>query len=290
MTVDRRIVVATDLSARCDRPLERAMLLGKQLGAALLILHVLEPQRRLATDDEQRLRTLLQDEFGLAGENAEICFDYGSVPFIVAKVAKERGCSLIVTGVARYNNPGDFVLGTAVDYLVRQSSVPVLVVKRRARRPYDRLVVGTDFSPASVRAISAAASLFPDARVRLVHAYEAAFRAFLDHDSTAPLIREEAEREMKRVAAELPEALLSKVEMVVEEGCTATVLAANVNELGDDLLVLGTWHRRRHAHFMGSEDAWALPAKEPCDVLIVGKAVHDDRLPGRTRPAQTETG
>lgn len=280
MTVHRRIVVATDLSARCDRPLERAMLLGKQLGAALIILHVLEPQRRLATDDEQRLRTLLQDEFGLAGENAEICFDYGSVPFTIAKVAKERGCSLIVTGVARYNSPGDFVLGTAVDYLVRQSSVPVLVVKRRAGRPYDRLVVGTDFSPASVRAISAAASLFPDARVRLVHAYEAAFQAFLDHDSTAPFIREEAEREMKRVAAELPEALRSKVEMVVEEGRTATVLAANVNELGDDLLVLGTWHRRGHAHFMGSQDEWALPAKEPCDVLIVGTTVHDDRLPG----------
>lgn len=281
MSVAMKILVATDLSARSDRPLERALLLRRQSGASILILHVLEGRKQLAAEEEQRLCTVLRYEFGLTPEDAEICFDYGSVPFTIAKVAQERGCSLIVTGVARYNSPRDIVLGTAVDYLVRQSSVPILVVKRRARRLYDKIVAATDFSPAATHALLAAAKLFPDARIRLVHAYQAAFEAFLGHDSTAPFIRDEAEKEMKHVVAGLPDEVRLRVEAVVQEGQSATVLSQNVSEQGGELLVLGTWHRRRHAHFMGSEDAWHLPRTEPCDVLIV-------RTPHRVSSADPE--
>lgn len=265
------ILVATDLSARTDRAVERALLVGRQLNVPVTILHVLEDGIRLSSDEEQRLRGLLQYEFGLADQKTEIRFASGSVPPTIAKLAKERGCSLIVTGVARFNQIRDFVLGTAVDYLIRQSSCPVLIVKRRARKPYERLIVATDFSSAAARALVASAEIFPDAKVLLVHAYQAAFEAFLAHDTTAPVIRDEAKREMKRLVAELPERLRSRIESMVQEGPAATIISKNVSELGDDLLVLGTWHRRRHAHFMGSDDAWTMPNTEPYDILVVGK-------------------
>jgi nucleotide-binding universal stress UspA family protein len=264
-----RILVATDLSPRSDRPLERALALGKQFGASVIVLHVLDGKKRLGSEEEQRLRALLQDEFGLSSEDAEICFEYGQVPSTIAKFADERACSLIITGVARYNSPRDFVLGTAVDYLVNKSSIPVLVVKRRARRAYDRLVVATDFSPVATNALLAAAELFPDAKVLLVHAYEAAFEGFLEHDTTASFIRDEARDSMARLLSELPAPLQARLETAIEEGPTASAISKHVAERGSDLLVLGTKSGRGHAHVACSSDGWKLPATEPCDVLIV---------------------
>lgn len=264
-----RILVATDLSPRSDRPLERALALGKQFGASVIVLHVLDGKKRLGSEEEQRLRALLQDEFGLSGEDAEICFEYGPVPSTIAKFADERGCSLILTGVARYNSPRDFVLGTAVDYLVNKSSIPVLVVKRRARRAYVRLVVATDFSPVATNALLAAAELFPDAKVLLVHAYEAAFEGFLEHDTTAPFIQGESQASMARLVSKLPESLQARLETIIEEGPAASVISRHVSELGSDLLVLGTRNSRGHSHVACGSDAWELPATEPCDVLIV---------------------
>src|SRR5690606_16635184 len=107
MPVEPRILVATDLSARSDRSLERSMLLKRQLGASLIVLHVIEDGDPLGAEEEEKLRFHLQEEFGLTSEDAEICFDYGSVPQTIARVAEERDCALIVTGIARYNSPRD---------------------------------------------------------------------------------------------------------------------------------------------------------------------------------------
>lgn len=284
VSTDITILVATDLSARSDRPLERALLLKRQLGASLLVLHVLEGKNQLGAEDELKLRALLQGEFGLTTEDAEICFDNGSVPETIARVAAERGCALIVTGVARYNSPRDFVLGTAVDYLVRKSSLPVLIVKRRARQPYVRLVVATDFSDAATHALLAAAELFPHAKICLVHAFQAAFQGFLEHDTTALFIREEAEKSMRRLLSELPATIQRRVEAIVEEGQPACVFSSNVCEQRGDLLVFGTKAGRAgYAHVAGSEDAWHLPRTEPCDVLIVREA----HVKGRILPRDT---
>lgn len=286
-----RILVATDLSSRSDRPLERALALGKQFGATVIVLHVLDGRKRLGSEEEQRLRSLLQYEFGLSGEDAEICFEYGPVPATIARFADERDCSLILTGVARYNSPRDFVLGTAVDYLVGESSIPVLVVKRRARRPYDRLVVATDFSPASTFALLETAELFPDARIRLVHAYQAAFEGFLEHDTTAPFIQGEAQASMASLVSGLPQSLQARLETIIEEGPTASVISRYVSELGSDLLVLGTRTSRGHTRVACGSDAWQLPATEPCDVLIVrqlpGKGRERAEADAGERPART---
>lgn len=269
MPTDSKLLIATDLSARSDRPLERALLLGRQLGTPVIILHVLETCRELGAEEEQRLRTLLQEEFGLTGADAEICFEFGSVPFTVARVAEERGCSVIITGVARYNSPRDFFLGTAVDYLVRESRVPVLVVKRRARQPYDRLVVATDFSSAATHAIIAAAELIPDVPILLVHAYQASFEAFLEHDSTAPVIHSEAVQSMARLISELPASLRPRIDTIIEEGLFANALSKIINNPGCALLVLGTTSKRGHSHYLSSHDAWTLPTYQPSDVLLV---------------------
>lgn len=285
MPVECKILVATDLSARCDRCLERAMILREQLNASLVILHVLEEGNPLSAGEEQRIRELLVAEFDLGAIDADVCFAYGPVPSTIARVAEERGCSLIVTGVARFNSPRDFLLGTAVDYLVRESRVPVLVVKRRAHQPYDRLVVATDLSPVSRLALVTAMKLFPNADVRLVHVYQPEFEAFLEHDTTVPLVRNHAQAALREVISSLPVSDQERVKTVLEEGQPMAILAQHVRETGQDLLVLGTKAGRTgHAHFAGSEETWHLPSTEPFDVLIV-RQVHHSRGPGEESDA-----
>lgn len=50
------ILLATDLSARSDRAQDRAMLLMKQYGSELVVLHVLEPTQKNRTSHRVRFR------------------------------------------------------------------------------------------------------------------------------------------------------------------------------------------------------------------------------------------
>jgi nucleotide-binding universal stress UspA family protein len=111
-----------------------------------------------------------------------------------------RGAALIVVGAARYNHVSDFFLGTAVDYLVRNATVPVLVVKERPRGAYDGIVVGTDFSERSARALSTAAELF-DGPITLVNAFGRPFPGRLGGDTSLELGEVWSREEMSRFLA-----------------------------------------------------------------------------------------
>lgn len=263
-----RVLVATDLSARSDRPMERALLLAKQPGVSLVVLHV-PGKSPLEPDDEQRLAAQIRREFDLPEAGVEIVFEYGSVPDVIAATADERGCSLIVTGVARFNSPRDYLLGTAVDYLVRESPAPVLVVKRRPRQPYQRLLIATDFSSCSADAVRAAAAMFEESQLRLVHSFHAAWQAFLANDTTEPLVRGEAERSMKEFLESLPADVRSRLEPVLEEGHLGSVIAEQVESWSADLLVLGSHGRSGIAHATIGDTAAELLNSAPCDVLVV---------------------
>lgn len=273
MPARQAILVATDLSARCDRAMERALLLAREERKSLIVLHVHEGETRLSADEESRMRTLICLEFGLGDDDADIVFEHGSVPEMIAKVASDRDCALIVTGVARFNSPSDFVLGTAVDYVVRKSAAPVLVVKRRANRPYARLLMPVDFSAADTQALLEASRLFEEAQFRLVHAYEAAFEAFLEHDSTANLIRDESRESMDQLVTRLPESLQSRLDTEVVEGSLHPVIVQQIDAFRADLLVLGSdAPRGGYTHVATSDDNWRAPATSPCDLLVVKSA------------------
>jgi nucleotide-binding universal stress UspA family protein len=83
------------------------------------------------------------------------------------------------------------LLGTAVDYVIRNTNVPVLVVKQRPHVDYRILLIPTDFSDRSTAALLSAAQLFPDAAIHLVHAHSVPLERRLD----TPPNRTEVERQ-----------------------------------------------------------------------------------------------
>ncbi|WP_165799562.1 universal stress protein [Sphingomonas oleivorans] len=263
--------MATDLSARCDRALDRAMLLSRQLSGSLVAAHVVENRivnANLSGDEE--IRAAILDDFPELAGIERLVIAHGSVPSTIAGLADELHCDLIITGVARYNNLGDFIVGTAVDHLVRQARVPVLVVKRRARHDYQRLLVATDFSSCSRHALEEAAILFPTAPIRLVHAYHVPYESWLKSEGVREEIYAETEKELHDfLAGSNIGTLEGRLETRPVYGELETVVAQQLRETRSDLLVLGTHGKSGFAYATVGSHAADLLASMPCDILMI---------------------
>ena len=97
MTATFETLLASDFSARCDRPLDRAVQIARDHGGKLTIAHVLERQGAPSGPETvERLRA----ELPLTAQDANLIVRSGSAPKMLAQIAAERGSDLIVTGVA----------------------------------------------------------------------------------------------------------------------------------------------------------------------------------------------
>jgi len=177
------IIVATDFSSRADRAIDRALQMGRDTKRPIRFLYAIEPGRKNAPDAVELDRRMEQCVGYSAGSDQgggpiEYAYPEGSPPVAIAKACDAPDAGMLLIGPARYNSFGDFFLGTAVDYVLRNTQKPVLIVKKRVRRAYDQIVAGTDFSPASAHAIIEAARLFPDARIHVAHAWHVPFEGF----------------------------------------------------------------------------------------------------------------
>lgn len=272
----RPIVLATDLTSRCDRAFDRAVLLARAWDVPLFILHVVERatgERRWRREDlrEAIRRDLSQD----AGDNdieLNIAIMDGDVAKATLSLAAEKDCGLIVTGTARHDGMMETNLGSAVEAMVPRSPIPVLIVKRRPRSEYLRIVVGSDFSDPSARAVLAAAELFPSAETTVLNAFSEPGSKWIDSESA----RDQVEDLQKKLAREFEEAIATagtapgRREYVIEHGKPADVVCDFIADRDIDLAVFGTHGRTGlHKALIGSV-AESLMRSVDCDVLMVG--------------------
>ncbi|MBR0551289.1 universal stress protein [Stakelama marina] len=265
-----KVLLATDLSARCDRATDRAFLIADQLGSSVVLLHVV---RSDADADEllRKAKGALESIIGHRSSDWDVIVRTGKVEPEILSAAAQIDPRVIVTGVARFNDVEDHVLGTAVDHLVRRSDVPVLVVKQRALRPYRRILVATDFSKHSLAAVQAALSLFPAAHIEVLHCSHNAYGAWLDESETAQEIAHEAAAEM--------DAFMAKVDTSAHDGPppaarleigeTQTCIGRVMRDDAFDLLVMGTHGRGWFAQATIGSTASSVLNFVDCDVLMV---------------------
>lgn len=177
------ILVATDFSSRADRAIDRALQLGRDGKFPIRFIHAREAGTRESSDRADLDRRMEQCVGYPAGTDQgggpiEYAYPEGSPPVAIAKTCEAAEAGLLLIGPARYNSFGDFFMGTAVDYVLRNTVKPVLIVKKRVRSAYTQIVAGTDFSLGSAHAIIEAARLFPDAAVHVAHAWHVPFEGF----------------------------------------------------------------------------------------------------------------
>ncbi len=266
------VLVATDLSARCDRPIERAVQLAQEWKVKLILLHVLDPTRpedrsKTSLDIETRMRAELPR---IKGE-AKILVEEGIVADAIDEVAQREGCGVIVTGVARYNSVGDILLGHPVDKLIRHAKVPVLIVKRKPLDRYKNIVIATDFSDCSMEALNTAAELFPKPALHLVHAYHIPYETWLKSDQVKIEVKAEEQDLMNRFLAKriIDDKTSKRLNASIEEGNLGTVLQNKIEQTNAELLVLGTHGRSGFARATIGSNARIILGWATQDVLMV---------------------
>lgn len=281
----RRVLLATDLSARCDRALDRAAALAVGWRGELVALHVLEqteefyvevlerrqPAWRRLEEMAQLVERQLREDVSEAPRKVAAVVERGDPAEVVLKVAQARDCGLIVTGLARDETLGRFGLGSTVDKLIRRSEVPLLVVKKRVRAPYRHVVVATDFSDCTRHAMQAALSLFPEAKLSLFHAYEPRYA-----DMTAASSRYDEESRQAAIgkcaeflaSVEMPDGRRQGVGLIVERGRPGRLLQEHVHRRDVDLVAIGIENRNALLDILlgSSKD---ILSDLPCDALLV---------------------
>lgn len=281
----RRIVLASDLSGRCDRALDRAALLASEWDAELVVVHAMDeseavrdtrltrnlPSWRQPEQHQTAAEVWLREDLHAQGVAATVDVTSGNAHDVVLAATQHEGVALLVTGIA-HDDPLDRIqLGSTVDSLLKDVAVPMLTVRRRARGPYRHVLVATDFSSASGPALATALAWFGNLRVTLFHAF---YVNDADLDAN-PRALEAPQRlatvQYQRFLAEsglTPEAT-QKLNLVFEHGHTEALLRDFVHHEGVDLVILGTHGYGGFLRTLLGSTAQSLLHLLDCDTMIV---------------------
>lgn len=272
------LLLATDLSARCDRALDRAAQLARDWRADLTAVHVIEatgtPDQLLiwaAGEGEAAvvriaLREIGRDLAALDVRTAVKVVPTGDPATAIRNVAMETDSALVVVGMARGELLGRFVLGSIVERLARSLPQPLLVVRNRVRDAYRRIVVATDFSESSRSALKLTARLFPGCELIVYHALPVAgdLRPALERIDHVPPADSVAEF---LALAALPGDIRARP--VAERGRLEEVLARYVRDQDIDLVVVGSHGSSGIMRILLGSSATKLLRWLPCDTMVV---------------------
>jgi nucleotide-binding universal stress UspA family protein len=262
------VLAATDLTARSDRAIDRAFLLSDQLSRPVHVVHAIESDSESNTAEiERKLRESLPE----GSREVRVFLPQGNVPEAIGKVAEECGAALICVGPARFNSLKDFFLGTAVDYIAREVERPLLVVKQRPRKSYSSIIFATDFSDNSRRALQKAASLFPDARFHLLHAFHVPYAAWNRDEYVKEELQSEEQGAMDDFIASLVDVagLDDRVDGRVARGNLFEGIYEAAEEFGANLVAFGTHGESGFRHATIGSVANELLTNLTLDSLII---------------------
>lgn len=268
------ILLATDLSARCDHATERAISLAQQWNARLHVLTVLDPVVELddATAVEvAELEARRKTETSLKGySSAFVHVQIGAAESRVADLAKEVDADLIVTGPSGTRWLGQTILGGTLRFLMRRAHVPVLLVKAPVTRDYRRVVVSMDLSDASRAPVETAFRIFGrSVSLSVFHTFRTPYRLFSgDTEAYEAGVREGVALEIRDALKAWNIETAEHLPVIADYGDPATKLAELVEKHAIDLVVTGTHGRTGLLNLMLGSVAEAIVETVACDVLV----------------------
>lgn len=260
----RRVLLASDMTARDDRAFDRALMLAHANRAVLTVAHVIDSSLltgSLVNRELHEAQKRLEHEVDKSGARATCDVTtkaLGGDPSeaIVSYAATSR-TDLIVMGSGDYRKVGAAFRGTTVDRVIRSAECPVLAVKTRPRSAYGTIAVAVDRSEHSMRALEIALRMLPTAHITVIHV----------DDGTHAGVRKELEQAVGRVCAGIMPSLKAPP-VIVKRGRAIDVLLREIDRIDPDLVAFGTHGRTGVSKlFMGSV-AEMLLSNLPCDALV----------------------
>jgi len=247
------ILVATDFSTRSQRALRRAAQLAQAKGAELTLIKVVDedqPQRLVEMEMREAERTL-GELIGAMTELREVhCHPIvvGGDPFDgILRAAAAQRADIIVMGTHRKQFLRDIFVGTTIERVIRAGGYPVLMVNNEVDGPYGTVLAPVDLSDASANAIRAARTmgLIDEAHLTILHAFLPSTEGRMHMagiDEYVSEERQEAKRELTRFLVKNDLGML-KSSLRLKEGGALEVISDVVDQMGPDLLVIGTHGR-----------------------------------------------
>ncbi|MEM8986331.1 MAG: universal stress protein [Pseudomonadota bacterium] len=280
----KKILMATDLSARSDRALDRAVQLSGEHGASLQILHIVDEDLPVSVQDkaaevaQAEIRAALKKADPGDKSEAVITVMPGKADQDIIESANDADADLIIMGVHRNVPEGKPLVGTTVERVIRFGERPVLVAPSVVQGPCQKAMIAVDFSVFSRFAIRAALALAPCAEVYAVHAYHVPFQGFQHGRQARKDVADDHERRLAALIEEEMKAIIdvsasarraADVKMIIRHGEVLSVLRAEADRLQPDLLVLGTHGRVGVANAMFGSIAESFLTDPFCDTLAV---------------------
>ncbi len=286
----QRFVAATDFSRQAGWAAQRAALLAAQHGAKLELLHVVpeaplgalrevlhakpEGVANLVADVRHALDKAAAALAKATGAAVAGRVEIGDVQEVIAQEC--NGADLLVLGARGTSPLRDAILGTTAERLLGKCSRPMLIVKHRAARRYEQVLVALDFSPASEHALSATLRLAPQAAITAVHAYDVPFEGKLRlagvEEQTLDAYRFRAAEKAVADIGSLGERIAgerTRIAHKVAPGYPAHVILEEERARRADLIVLGKQGRPLVQEFLLGRVARHVLADSSCDVLAV---------------------
>lgn len=287
----RSVLACVDLTPGADRVIARLALLPIADDVQVMLLHVVpggmsfqeersaqRDAKKALASEAQHLRASLPREATI-----EVSVQTGSAAKEIARCARAVKAELIVMGRGGGRAVRDALLGSTAERVLRQSKLPVLVVRLRARRRYCRPALALDFDGAARGAVRMFARVVPAPRPRVtvVHAFHAPYQ-HLSYPSLAEdyarerkllLQAESTQKLAKLIAASLRDDGSASAPLewqpYVRNGFAQAVIEKAVANEDTDLLVLGTQGRAGLAHVFLGTVAGDVLREVKCDVLVV---------------------
>jgi nucleotide-binding universal stress UspA family protein len=285
----RRIVVGYTFAPDGELALHSALTLAERSHAALYLLHVVEPYpvyikmrfpsvpaEALLEEVVLKTRAQLKDlaeRVKPADVQVETDVRIGK-PFVeLISTCRSWQGDLVVVGVTKQGE--ERFLGSTGERVLRKAPVPVLVAKRELPVGPKTILVPTDFSPGARPAAEEALALVRGFGGRLVflhvldirYIYPAGYGA--DTVLLPPLTPEDLEPDWQEFLHELPLGSDVLWEKQTREGRAAQTIAETADEIGADLVVIGTHGRSGLAHMLLGSVAEQVLRSTTCSVLTV---------------------
>jgi nucleotide-binding universal stress UspA family protein len=290
----RSVLISVDLTPGVDRILARLALLPLADDVRVTLLHVVpgglsyqeersaqRDAKKALASEAQHLRASLPREATI-----EASVKTGSAAKEIARCGRTAKAELIMMGRGGGRAVRDALLGSTAERVLRQSKLPVLVVRLPARSRYRRPALALDFDDAARGAVRMLLRTLPAPRPRVtvVHAFHAPYQ-HLSYPSLAEdyarerklLLQSESTQKLAAlIAASTGDASSSAPTLewrpYVRNGFAQAVIEKAVENEDVDLLVLGTQGHTGLAHVFLGTVAGDVLREVKCDVLVVPPA------------------
>lgn len=238
----RKIAVATDFTMTSDHALTLASAIATRCAAELTVVNVVEPAAYSQIGaDTATLKAVAQGTLDANLVRVRDDVPTASGVLLVGQPAEElvafaekAAIDLVVSGTHGRKSLDRWLVGSIAEKLVRSCHAPVLIVHDAAPE-FRRLLVATDFGPASERAVDLAARLAATygARITLLHA--------LGEEAPAGAL-DSARVRLEAIAVGIRK-LAPECEVLERRGHTWAEIADEAKKGSYDLVVVGTHDR-----------------------------------------------